>query len=285
MQQALPPSPFDSFNDFSAPTTVEELLITHEDGPQFVHKLGQSIVSIGRDNSNDIVFNANNVSRNHARLEWHRGLWHIVDLGSTNGTVLGGQTILPNSTRIWPLNQTLKIGCYSLELRRHSAEFIAPDRTEFLLPDDVDPEIRELRESFEASKPIRYTANMWPTVAHNTDRICIAVQNEGNSADKFTLKMNGDTALSFSMNEWQSNIPAGLERRQTITIGPNRRPLLGASKTYAFQAELVAAQGGKRKLDGELRVDPVLSTRAFCLLVAAISTLGAIAYYAVNNLL
>lgn len=50
---------------------------------------GASIV-VGRHEGCDIVLNDSSVSRRHARLELHRGRYTIMDLGSTNGTIVNG---------------------------------------------------------------------------------------------------------------------------------------------------------------------------------------------------
>ncbi|MFN8591559.1 MAG: DUF3662 and FHA domain-containing protein [Thermomicrobiales bacterium] len=50
-------------------------------------------VRIGRGEGNDVVIADGAVSRHHARLEWDGTNWVIVDLGSTNGTWVNGETI------------------------------------------------------------------------------------------------------------------------------------------------------------------------------------------------
>ncbi len=46
------------------------------------------ICRIGRGSDNDVVIDLTDVSRAHVRLECEAGVWHAVDLGSTNGTVV-----------------------------------------------------------------------------------------------------------------------------------------------------------------------------------------------------
>ena len=45
-------------------------------------------VRLGRDSDNDIVIDLTEISRAHVRIERDAGLWRIVDLDSTNGTVV-----------------------------------------------------------------------------------------------------------------------------------------------------------------------------------------------------
>lgn len=47
-------------------------------------------ITIGRDTSNMLVINDPEVSRRHARIFWQGDRYFIEDLGSTNGTMVGG---------------------------------------------------------------------------------------------------------------------------------------------------------------------------------------------------
>jgi hypothetical protein len=48
-------------------------------------------VTIGRQSTNDVVLSDPNVSRRHAELRRREGRWVLVDLGSTNGTLVNGK--------------------------------------------------------------------------------------------------------------------------------------------------------------------------------------------------
>lgn len=50
-------------------------------------------VVIGRLSSNDVILSDSNVSRRHAELRKVEGRWTLVDLGSTNGTMVNGKLI------------------------------------------------------------------------------------------------------------------------------------------------------------------------------------------------
>jgi pSer/pThr/pTyr-binding forkhead associated (FHA) protein len=56
-----------------------------------------SIVSVlahvGRGPHNDIVIVEESVSDSHAKLQRREGTWYVTDLGSTNGTYIGGRRI------------------------------------------------------------------------------------------------------------------------------------------------------------------------------------------------
>lgn len=48
---------------------------------------------LGRDPGSDTVFTDQQVSTDHARIQWRDGRWVIRDLGSNNGTVVGGRPL------------------------------------------------------------------------------------------------------------------------------------------------------------------------------------------------
>lgn len=75
------------------------------------------LLQIGRALDNDIVLESAEVSRHHARIEYRGSAFHIVDLGSTNGTALNGRQTdeaqLSHGDRITMGNITLEFLPYS----------------------------------------------------------------------------------------------------------------------------------------------------------------------------
>lgn len=66
----------------------------------------KTIVSVGRSPSNDVVIPHESISRNHCKVELEKGIFHITDLGSSNGTFIDGQRLTPNKrTSFLPTSQ------------------------------------------------------------------------------------------------------------------------------------------------------------------------------------
>jgi diguanylate cyclase (GGDEF)-like protein len=92
-------------------------------GRRFV--LERSPIEIGRDPDNEIVIDADSVSRKHAQLEQRKGAWWFTDLGSTNGSFvndaqINGETRLANGDRIKIGHSILKfLSGHDIEARYH----------------------------------------------------------------------------------------------------------------------------------------------------------------------
>ncbi len=100
-------------------------------GPQIrvLDKSGQTIqlldltsrgLSVGRQASNDIVLATQEVSRQHLQIQWDGRQASIKDLGSSNGTVLGSERLLPQVAHPWPDRQQIRLGPFWLRLEGSS---------------------------------------------------------------------------------------------------------------------------------------------------------------------
>jgi pSer/pThr/pTyr-binding forkhead associated (FHA) protein len=76
-----------------------------------------TITTLGRDLSNEIVISDSYTSSRHARIELQSDerFW-IVDLGSSNGTLLNGQSLRPNTPVPLDRGDVLSIGTVELQM-------------------------------------------------------------------------------------------------------------------------------------------------------------------------
>ena len=97
-------------------STARKLVVTEGELAGTTVTLGDSPVTLGRADDSTLVLTDDYASTRHARLMPGDGAWTIEDLGSTNGTYLGGAKL--NRPTPVPLGQPIKIGKTVLELRR-----------------------------------------------------------------------------------------------------------------------------------------------------------------------
>lgn len=69
------------------------LVVRRGPQPNQIYELKQDSISLGRDIKNDIVINDPEVSRHHLQITRTADGYTIEDMGSTNGTFIGGQRI------------------------------------------------------------------------------------------------------------------------------------------------------------------------------------------------
>ena len=70
----------------------------------------QDHLSVGREPASDVVVNFPTVSNRHLRLEKQGGIYHAIDLGSTNGTTLNGHKLRANVAYPLSSGAVLRIG-------------------------------------------------------------------------------------------------------------------------------------------------------------------------------
>lgn len=89
-------------------------------------ELGKEQLILGRSLDCDIVLRHPDVSRQHLRLErWPEG-YVVVDLGSTNGTVVNGQNLTTNWPRLLDPGDQIQLGPFTLAYQVPAAEPARP---------------------------------------------------------------------------------------------------------------------------------------------------------------
>jgi hypothetical protein len=85
--------------------------------------VGGALATIGRALDNDIVLETPDVSRHHARLEQTGGVYRLVDLQSTNGTLLNGRRV---ATQVLASGDVLTLGATEVAFEVSSAPEVPP---------------------------------------------------------------------------------------------------------------------------------------------------------------
>ena len=88
-----------------------KLIVRSSEGSEQTYEVQKQSALIGRGSNCDIVLLAEGVSRQHIKVESSRtGVCYITDLGSTNGTILDGKRIKPNTPTPYAPFHVLSIG-------------------------------------------------------------------------------------------------------------------------------------------------------------------------------
>lgn len=87
-----------------------KLVIEQGEGAGQIRNLAGPEAIIGRGRESDIVLSEQGVSRQHARLQWESEGWYLIDLGSTNGTRLNDQLLIPHQPRRLQAKDRIMIG-------------------------------------------------------------------------------------------------------------------------------------------------------------------------------
>jgi serine phosphatase RsbU (regulator of sigma subunit)/pSer/pThr/pTyr-binding forkhead associated (FHA) protein len=103
------------------------LHVVTSDGAPFDHALdGESFV-IGRSSKADLTIPDRSMSRMHARLFQDNGSWFVEDLGSRNGTLLGGRPVETPATV--GHGSVMQVGSTSVTVRESTRPVTSPGRT------------------------------------------------------------------------------------------------------------------------------------------------------------
>lgn len=216
-----------------------ELIIRTETAPENRVALG-AVYQIGRGPGNDLIINDNRASRNHAeiRLKGDK-LYYLVDLGSSNGTMLNGRRVT--------IPSALKSGD-EFQIASHTFQFIDSRSTQKLeIPSD-QPDAMQTQMHFTSSTvsilvvDIRnYTGlsesipadDLSQTVGKWFKEVDLIVQSQGGSIDKFI----GDAVMAF----WQK---ATTETDLNYIIGPIQTAQRLIELAKLFDSELSSRHPG-----------------------------------------
>ncbi len=117
-----PAIPSNMGSDMPFPGTSDRFVIAQKDHTPRAMAVTKSQMNIGRSPDNEIVLDHPDVSRLHACLEQTSTGWQITDLGSTNGTFIDNNKLLPNIPEPLQPGKTFRIGPYAIYWRRSESK-------------------------------------------------------------------------------------------------------------------------------------------------------------------
>lgn len=262
----------------------DRLLINREGENAEIYSLYKSNFSIGRSENNDIILVGGNVSRWHAQLRFTGGQWHITDAGSTNGTFLNNIRLTPNHEQPWPVNQTVRIGPFNLQLEiQGSANGPLPPPAAKPASYNQEPDLPVARP---IPSPQEYiTADMRPRQIKGSGICRVLLLNKGDLHSTITVSANERNGrVHFDTASKQVTLAPGQKGVVDFYLEPNKRPLLGLRQTAPFSMHVHTSHKDWEALSGELLIKPTIALWLLLLFLIFLLLLVAALIYGFNFL-
>ncbi|MEO6809088.1 MAG: FHA domain-containing protein [Isosphaeraceae bacterium] len=133
-------------------------------------------LTLGRRPTNDIQLDFENVSGKHCQLQYIKGVWHVRDLKSTNGTTVNGQKVTAGEQAILPDDEFGVSGhLFALDYEPAAGHVMATNQ---LLEEELDQAPRRQQRSLmelaglesDRERPEAHQERQRPSQAEPIDR-------------------------------------------------------------------------------------------------------------------
>jgi hypothetical protein len=178
-------------------------------------------MTIGRDADNAIVLDSDDVSRHHARLDFDGATVTVTDLGSTNGTYLANNRLLPNLPTPWQPDQVVRIAGIWLGLKRGGGR---RDTTTIVTSGGVVLGRTQVQTSSSEQVAAHLEQAALAVDPGGSITTTLIVRNQGDQVDHF------DVGVAGLPDAWLPRRPAavklmpGNQEAVALTISPPRTP-------------------------------------------------------------
>lgn len=229
------------------------LQIKYPNGKLSDFRIDQPTVSVGRLNDNALVLDDASVSRRHARLTVESSRLMIEDLGSGNGTKLGGARIPANTPSLVPAGQPFLIG--DVELRYEPPASVEAAQA-FVTPKADTP--APAPEPKPASVPVNLVLNgpAQPVTPGTPVTATLTLHNRGSVVDELTLAVSDLPAEWVRFSKERVPLLPNAQETITLTIQPPRKPE-ALAKDYRFTITVTSREHkASASAVGSLRVLP-----------------------------
>ncbi|MCP4356604.1 MAG: protein kinase [Chloroflexi bacterium] len=227
------------------------LIISHASQGEKQFQLDKWLVTIGQMAGNDLLLTGEGVAKKHARLERTDMGWDVVDMGSLNGTILEGSSLLPDVPEPWRSGQILKIGTYELEWRSGtgSAPAVA---AEAYAPPPVEEPLVDRGRVYISMGPDQLT-----TVPGMPAGSVLELENQFERTVSITLEVSGIPVTWVAIDP----APIRLGQQQKVTVPFTIRPPRSSDSTAGSHTFQIAAKVSHKAVEtavcqGQLAITP-----------------------------
>jgi serine/threonine protein kinase len=227
-----PAEPSNMGSDLPFPGTSDRLIIAQKDHTPRSMAITKKQLNLGRTNENEIVLDHSDVSRRHASLEQTSTGWQITDLGSTNGTFIEGNKLLPNIPEPLQPGKTFRIGPFAIYWKRAEARPATKSQA------------RSIRSSVLGMTGIQSSsgqigANLQPArleIAPGThEQMQVELFNGGDLVDHFKLSVKNFPGEWVTLSDPLAELMPGANTTVMVDIHP---PMDSTARAGSHQLQL-----------------------------------------------
>jgi serine/threonine protein kinase len=247
-------------NDQALPPIYDVLRVAQEGEKPEWYGLQKRSFTLGRSEGNDIVLVGSNVSRWHARLEYLNDGWHIIDTGSTNGTLLDRTKLAPEKAYPWRWGQVVHIGPFDLYLQPGTGS------RERVLPESEPAYINGayIETTPPPGVPIApaaeiITADLRPAELKQMGICRILIINNGHASTPVTVAA-GDPTGRLMVDTPTKQVTIGPDQKGVVDFYlEGRRPFIGRRQSLPFTMHVSTEKREWDVLNGVVKTKPVIS--------------------------
>ncbi len=154
-------------------------------GQQELHRLSGDEFTVGKEGGQDLVLADKFVSSRHLKIARKEGLFHVRDLGSANGTYVGGVRLFEADV---PLFTTLRVG--ETELTLEPAQGAPKKDTSYQGIIGNDPSVKQLAELIDRVAPSSAAVAIFGESGTGKELVARAVHNRSARAERPFIPVN-----------------------------------------------------------------------------------------------
>src|SRR4030042_2678617 len=97
---------------------------TGNEGNKRIFEFVKSSISVGRGANNDLQFASSAISTNHLRILSNGNGYRVIDLGSTNGTLLNSKKLIPFQENILKNGDMITVASFDISFTSENSSTI-----------------------------------------------------------------------------------------------------------------------------------------------------------------
>ncbi|HRE47940.1 MAG TPA: FHA domain-containing serine/threonine-protein kinase, partial [Aggregatilineales bacterium] len=214
--------------------TMDRVIIASQSGETKTFALDKPVLTIGRDSTSDIILKGEKVSRSHAKIERKAdGSYTLTDLGSTNGSYVAGQKLLPNIPQKLDYGVQARVGEFGLRIEAGRAAQPSPSqlRTVGASPDMARTVMAAgMGGNVPPPAQVGFAISGYPAKLKAPNPFMLTINNRSNVRASFNVNAaDNQRLLSFGMAQPVVSLEPGETQTLPISITPIQRPALGGA--------------------------------------------------------